>query len=193
MFLCVTVIRNRYLVSEMTHFVYLFWFWKLEFLNYKLHMKLTFFPYQQMFFLVYLSVLENCLPSDSGTVLMNEAMHAVTLSSSHFIFFIPELMARSPWGCGGEHISPSRPGLFLFSSVTSWIGAEDIWRHFLHKLLIQSIVYFYNEKISTIFYFIFANFFSLSITTEHFFIFFTITFLKLRPELLVISEDCNRI
>lgn len=96
MFLCVTVIRNRYLVSEMTHFVYLFWFWKLEFLNYKLHMKLTFFPYQQMFFLVYLSVLENCLPSDSGTVLMNEAMHAVTLSSSHFIFFIPELMARSP-------------------------------------------------------------------------------------------------
>ena len=58
-------------------------------------MKLAFFPYQQMFFLVYLSVLENQLPSDSGTLLMNEGMRAVTVSSGLFIF-IHELMAGSP-------------------------------------------------------------------------------------------------
>lgn len=88
-------LSDRYSVSEMTHFIYLFWFWKLAFFNYKLHMKFTFFAYQQMFFLVYLSVLETCLPPNSVTVLVSEGMHThCNTQLQSFYFFLHKLNGK---------------------------------------------------------------------------------------------------
>lgn len=69
----------------MTLFTYLFWLQKLEFLNYRLRMKLAFFSLPTNVLSCLLVSFGNCSPSHSGTVLVNEGMCALTPSSGLFV------------------------------------------------------------------------------------------------------------
>lgn len=149
-------------------------------------MKLAFFSLPTNVLSCLLVSFGNCLPPHRGAVLVNGGMCALNTELRPFCSSVYEGMSGFRRGSGGT------ADLISWDKVVSLLSFHLVncgwrhWRHFLHKWLIQLIIYFCNEKIDTIiFYLIFAIFFSFSIKTEHFCILSTVPFLKLRPEFFV--------